>query len=98
MVSQQTSVISAAKAVYDHINLWLNGTEDDDWTSFGVITEKNDYNIPEGICYSMPVKCKNFDYLVVGGLPLTELVKKKMQISLQDLLNEEMQAFQENDC
>ena len=76
--------------------MWSHGTDEDDWTSFGVIVEKNDYNIPEGICYSMPVKCKNFEYEVIQGLNLTDIVKKKMQVSVQDLLNEEKQAFYED--
>lgn len=57
--------MSAAKAINDHIRSWKNGTNPGDWVSMGVYTENNVYGLPNGLIFSLPVRCKNFDYEIV---------------------------------
>ena len=54
--------MSAAKAVKDHLRSWYWGTNEDEWVSMGVYTNKNPYGIEDGLVYSFPVRCKNFDW------------------------------------
>lgn len=58
----------------------------------GVINETEKYGIPKDICFAMPVRCKNFDYEVVEGLTINEYVKKRLDLSLKELLNEREEA------
>ena len=55
---QSSAVISAAYAIMYHLKDWYVGTND--WINMGVISDGTYYDIPEGICISMPVKCANF--------------------------------------
>ncbi|KAM3134748.1 hypothetical protein pb186bvf_013223 [Paramecium bursaria] len=87
-VSKGTSTISGAIAVRDHMKNWVFGTRDDDWCSFGVISDGTHYGIDEGICYSLPVQCKNFEYKVVDNLEIDDFSKKKIENSLLELRRE----------
>lgn len=40
-----------------------------------VISNGNHYGIPKGICYSLPVRCKNFEVHVVDELELDDYSK-----------------------
>ena len=57
---QSSAVISACYAIVYHLKDWFIGTKD--WINMGVISDGTFYDIPEGICISMPVKCSNFQY------------------------------------
>jgi len=54
---KSSCVLSAAKAVCDHLRDWYVGTEKGTITSMGVISDGS-YNIPKGCVCSMPVYCK----------------------------------------
>ena len=47
--------ISATKAIADHLRDWFQGS--DRAVSMGVITTKEMYGIPPGLCFSMPTTC-----------------------------------------
>ena len=81
-VAKYTSFLSAAYAIKDHFKYWVSGTPEGEWTSMGVISDGTKYGIPEWICFSMPVFCKDFDYEVVDGLHLDEFAKEKIELSL----------------
>jgi hypothetical protein len=49
-----------------HLKDWYIGTNH--WINMGVISDGSYYDIPEGICISMPVKCVNFQYQVISDL------------------------------
>ena len=74
--------------------MWYQGTGDN-WTSMGVITDGNHYDIPKGYCFSMPVKCHNFNYEIITGLDLDPLTRLRINISLKELENEKDQAHLE---
>jgi malate/lactate dehydrogenase len=54
-----SSAASAASAVCDHVHDWLIGTNDGEVVSMAVMTDGKSYGVKAGLCYSMPVTCKN---------------------------------------
>jgi hypothetical protein len=44
----------------------------------GVISDGTMYGIPKEICFSMPVRCKNFEYEIVQGLELDDFTQQKI--------------------
>ena len=75
-----SSVFSAASAVVDHLRDWYLGS--DKIVSMGVRSE-GDYGIPEGLWSSFPVRCKNFTYEIVKGLPLSEFCQSRIAVSVK---------------
>lgn len=67
--------MSAAYAIKDHLINWYQGTPENDWVSMGIFTESQHYGVPNELVFSMPVRCKNFNYEVVDGLNLSEITK-----------------------
>jgi len=65
-----SSAVSAGNAAMDHIHDWIYGT-DGGWTSMAVMSN-GEYGVPEGLCFSYPVVCKNGWYKIVKGLSHTE--------------------------
>ena len=55
---------------------------------YKVITTGEEYGIPEGYCYSMPVRCRGFEYEIVKDLLLSETQKIKLMNSLRELKHE----------
>lgn len=53
--------MSAASAAVDHVRDWYFGTQPGEWVSMGVISN-GEYGVPEGLVFSYPVTCNNFDY------------------------------------
>jgi len=49
-------VISAAYAIIELIKNLYHGMPEKIYTSLGVISEGNLYNIPKGICFGVPCK------------------------------------------
>ncbi len=84
--------MSAAKAVVDHISDWYNGTKDGEFVSMGVISDGTKYNIEEGLCYSFPVRTKNFDFEIVE-VELDNFSKEKLEATKKELLEEKEDAY-----
>lgn len=84
----KSSAASAANAVINHIQDWVFGTRENDWTSMGILSDGS-YGVPEGVMYSFPVMCREGDYRIVQGLELSEFDKEKMRISYEELLAEQ---------
>jgi len=89
---QNPSVMSAAIAIRDHMVSWMNGTPEGEFVSMGVYTDGSFYDIPADYVFSVPVKCKNFEYEVVKDLDLSEYAKQKISISLRELEEEKEEA------
>lgn len=54
-VMGKSSAASAAAAACDHVHdLWF-GTVGSNWCNMGVLSDGNQYGIPEGIMYSFPL-------------------------------------------
>jgi len=68
---KNSSVMSVAISIKDHLKNWFFGTKKDEFVSFGVYMESdNPYGIPNDIVCSVPVKCKDFDWEIVPGLEI----------------------------
>jgi len=89
---KNSSVVSAANAVKDHLVTWLFGTLEGEWVSMGIITDGTKYGIEGDFCYSMPCTCKNFTHKVVENLPIDEFSKKLQLKSLEELKVEKKDA------
>ena len=57
-----------------------------------VVSDGKLYGIPEGLCFSVPVTCKNFEAQVVSDIELDEFSKQKIEQSIGELLREKSQA------
>jgi malate dehydrogenase len=84
----RSSAASAANAIINHMQNWIFGTQENDWTSMG-IPSNGCYDIPEGVIYSFPVTCQNGQYKIVEGLELSAFDKDKMQKSYLELVSEQ---------
>ncbi|MGC2167411.1 MAG: malate dehydrogenase [Gallionella sp.] len=82
-----SSAASAANSAVTHIHDWMLRSHHNDWVTMSVPSDGS-YDIPEGVIYGFPVTCKNGQYKIVQGLPISELGRKHMLESHQELLTE----------
>lgn len=86
-----SSATSAARAALEHVRDWHCGAPG--IQSMGIFSDGNKYGIPEGIVYSMPVKCVGGGkYEVVEGLEIDEFSRKKMDATAAELTAEQQMA------
>jgi malate dehydrogenase len=90
---KNSSVISAANAVKDHLKSWVLGTPEGTFVSMGVISQGNKYGIDENLCFSFPCTCKNFEYTIVDNLPFSEFSKEKIAATEKELKEERAEAL-----
>ncbi|HLR77842.1 MAG TPA: malate dehydrogenase [Burkholderiaceae bacterium] len=81
-----SSAASAANAAIDHIRDWVLGSNGE-WVTMGVPSDGS-YGIPEGIIYGVPVTTDNGEYQRVTGLEIDDFSRERMNITLQELLEE----------
>jgi malate/lactate dehydrogenase len=67
---------------------WIQGTSENDFVCMGVITDGSCYSIPKDLCFSLPVKCSNFEFEIIKDLELNAETKKKIEITSHELLVE----------
>ena len=79
-----SSAGSAASAILNHTCDWVNGT---DWTSAAVISDGS-YGVPEGLISSFPVRSVNGEWEIIGGLPVNEFSRAKIDASVAELVAE----------
>ena len=65
---------------------WALGTNGK-WVTMGVPSDGS-YGIPEGIMYGMPVTCEGGEYKRVEGLEIDAFSRERMDITLNELLEE----------
>ena len=87
-----SSAASAANAAVDHMRSWALGTPEGDWVSMG-IPSRGDYDVPEGLVFSFPVRVGNGAIEVVQGLEIPEAVRQRMHVTRSEL-EEERTAIQ----
>lgn len=68
---KSSSAFSAAKAAVDHVHDWFFGTKEGEYVSMAVLADGS-YGIAEGVCYSYPCRCNNFEYEIVQGIDIDE--------------------------
>ena len=83
-----SSAASAANAAIEHMRDWVLGTPSDDWTSMGVWSDGNNYDVSSGLVYSFPVKCSGGKYEIVTGLAVSDYSRQKMNDTQTELLEE----------
>eukprot|EP00326_Haptolina_ericina_P009252 CAMPEP_0181222812 /NCGR_PEP_ID=MMETSP1096-20121128/30173_1 /TAXON_ID=156174 ORGANISM="Chrysochromulina ericina, Strain CCMP281" /NCGR_SAMPLE_ID=MMETSP1096 /ASSEMBLY_ACC=CAM_ASM_000453 /LENGTH=326 /DNA_ID=CAMNT_0023315613 /DNA_START=34 /DNA_END=1014 /DNA_ORIENTATION=+ len=81
-----SSAASAAKAICDHLRDWVQGTGDR-YVSMGVFSTGTKYDIPAGICYSLPVKCAGGEWTPVE-LECDAFSTAKMKATADELQEE----------
>ena len=93
-VMGKSSAASAAAAACDHVHdLWY-GTVGDNWCSMGVISDGNQYGVPEGVMYSFPLKIQpGGRWEIVNGLAINDFSRAKMDKTGKELLDERKMAL-----
>lgn len=81
-----SSAASAANAAIDHIHDWVMGT-DGKWVTMGIPSDGS-YGIPEGVMYGVPVTCEGGQYHRVTGLEIDDFSRERMDLTLNELLEE----------
>ena len=84
--------MSAVYAIKDHFISWYFGTNEGEWVSMGIYTENEPYGIPNNLIFSLPVRCKNFEYEIVKDLILSDFSKEKIKKSTEELFTEKAEA------
>ncbi|KAF3852719.1 hypothetical protein F7725_006074 [Dissostichus mawsoni] len=75
-------------AICDHMrDIWF-GTKDGEFISMGVYAGGNSYGIPEDLIYSFPIEIKNKTWKMVGGLPINDFSRAKMDATAAELVEE----------
>ncbi len=82
-----SSAASAASAAVDHIRTWALGTTEGDWVSMSVYSDGS-YGIEKGLIYSFPVTCKNGEFSIVQGLPISDFSRERMTLTETELKEE----------
>ncbi|MEX2467319.1 MAG: malate dehydrogenase [Gemmatimonadota bacterium] len=86
----QSSAMSAASALVDHVRDWLAGspTPDGDWVSMAVPSDGS-YGIEEGLVSSFPVRTDGRgNHEIVQGLELSEFARQRIDASVAELKEE----------
>jgi malate dehydrogenase len=86
----QSSAMSAASALVDHVRDWMAGTPtpEDDWVSMAVPSDGS-YGIEEGLISSFPVRTDGEGgYEIVQGLDLSAFARERVDASVQELVEE----------
>lgn len=91
---KKPAVMSAARAISDHIKDWMSGTESGNFVSMGVVSDGS-YGIPEGLVFSVPVTCKDFEYHIVEGLEISEFGKEQLKLGIDELIDERDEVIHE---
>jgi len=82
-----SSAASAANAAISHIHDWMLSSHHNDWVTMSVPSDGS-YGIPEGVIYGLPVNCRNGHFSIVQNLPISELGRRHMIDSHNELLAE----------
>ncbi len=85
----KSSAASAASAAIDTIRALNEKTSEGDCFSCAVISDGNPYNVKDGLIFSFPCRSKgNGQWEIIPGLSLSENLRKKIQLSEKELLEE----------
>jgi malate dehydrogenase len=82
-----SSAASAANAALEHMRDWVAGTDGDNWTSMGVVSDGS-YGIEEGLIYSFPVRTVNGGFEIVQDLPIDDFSRSRMTATETELKEE----------
>jgi len=86
-----SSALSAANAVADHLRDWFLGTNGRIVSM--AIPSDGSYNVPKGLVFSFPVTCAGGETTIVQGVPIDERLEKLLSITKEELISEQNTAF-----
>ncbi len=89
-VRGSSSVGSAASAVIDHINDWVNGQRGS-WVSVALPSDGS-YGVPEGLISSFPVESIDGAWRIVQGLDIDAFSRERIDASVRELATEREQV------
>tara|TARA_B100000586_G_scaffold54020_1_gene36502 strand:- start:20292 stop:20810 length:519 start_codon:yes stop_codon:yes gene_type:complete len=81
----KSSAASAASAIYDHLNVLVNNSND--WQSMGIISD-NSYNISNEIFFSFPLQLSNSKINIINNLEVSEKSSAYLKNTEKELLSE----------
>ena len=82
-----SSAASAASAAIDHMRDWIMGSKGRMVTM--AVASDGSYGIPKGLVFGFPCFCPgNADYKIIGDLPLTSEVRRRLFITQNELIDE----------
>jgi len=82
-----SSAASAANAAIDHVRDWVLGSNGK-WVTMGIPSDGS-YGIPEGVMFGFPVTTENGEYKIVQGLSVDEFSQERINVTLNELLEEQ---------
>lgn len=85
----KSSAASAANAVVNHLHSMVNPTPEGERFSAAILSDGNEFGIPEGLVYSFPMRTKadgTVEVLPVGSL--SDFAREKLMISARELEEE----------
>ena len=83
-----SSVMSAGKAILDHLHDWYQGTIEGVYVSMAVHCD-GAYGVEKGLYCSFPVRCTgNFNYEVNKDVKLSEFAMSQLMTSVKELQEE----------
>lgn len=93
---KQSSAMSAANAIADHVRTWLvTGSAPGDTVSMGVFTSQNWYGVKKDLIFSFPIKIqKKGEWIVDESFKLDEDMKKLIALTQKELEEERDEALE----
>lgn len=82
-----SSAASAANGAIDHIDDWLHGTPEGDWTSVA-LPSPGVYGIDEGLVCSFPCRSRDGRWEIVEGLDINAFSRARIDASVAELREE----------
>jgi malate dehydrogenase len=82
-----SSAASAANAAIDHMRDWALGSNGK-WVTMGIPSD-GQYGIPKDIVFGFPVTTANGEYKLVEGLPIDAFSQERINITLNELQEEQ---------
>ena len=82
-----SSAASAANAAVMHVNTWVHGTPEGDWTSAAIASDGS-YGVPEGLFCSFPVTASDGEFSIVQGLEIDDFSRGRIDASVAELSEE----------
>lgn len=82
-----SSAASAANGAIDHIDDWLHGTPDGDWTSVA-LPSTGAYGVDEGLVCSFPCRAADGRWQIVEGLDINAFSRARIDASVAELRDE----------
>ena len=88
---KMSSAMSAASGTVDHVRDWYLGTGSR-WVSMGVVSDGS-YGVPEGLVFSFPVICENWNWKIIKNIPLDKFSGEKICATAKELTEERKEAL-----